>query len=437
MITRIVFFLLSLIVFAASAREYSSTGFFYPLKDESPDFSTCGRWLERYPPNGCYDFKDTTPQKNPLYHTGSDMMAPVGTPVYAIADGIIKIKSSNGWGIGTEGANNKALLIEHKTMGGIVFRAIYGHITTSKNAGDSVKAGDQIGAIGPWPNGNHLHFGILASGLSVPATDPNYMGRWLDARFGVKENNYYDNGLIDPIWFITHNAPDNYLSRAEVSQSSLRTPIPPTNPWFPQLCANSSPPDSRCLGEDVVAYIECLYENSDLCAPRVKDYSALKGGGSGSGTAYGGGGGGVYNLNQDFDIINPATGQEIVAGTKDLVPGQVVNLRVQLISEGGDVRNFVKPGKDKVETDYYVRFGGGNWVFIQRMYTKTSNLAAGTHTETVVYTIPRGVSEISFRVKVDATNEVNESNESDNWSRIETFSVYYRTGIHRILRTED
>lgn len=430
MIIRIVFFLLSLITFAASAREYASTGFFYPMKDESPEFSTCGRWLERHSPNGCYNFLDSSGNK--LYHTGSDMMADVGTSVYAIADGVVKIRSVNGWGIG-----NVALIIEHKTMTGVVFRVIYGHITTSKNVGNTVKAGAQIGAIGAWSNGSHLHFGVLAPSLTVPVTDANYMGRWKDSKFGIKENGYYDNGLIDPIWFITHNAPDNYISRAETNQSSLRKPIPPTNPWFPQLCANSSPPDSRCLGEDVVAYIECLYENSSLCAPAVKSYSALKGGGSGSGTAYGGGGGGSYNLNQDFDIMNSTTGQEIVAGTKDLVSGQVVNLKVQLISEGGDVRNFIKPGKDRVETDYYVRFGGGNWVFVQRKYTQTSNLAAGTHTETFAYTIPQGVSEISFRVKVDATNEVTESNESDNWSRIETFSVYYRTGIHRILRTED
>lgn len=426
MLIRIIFFLLSFIAFGASAREYTSTGFFYPMKDESPDFSTCGRWLERHSPNGCYNFLDSSGNK--LYHTGSDMMANVGTSVYAIADGVVRIKSSNGWGSG-----NVALIIEHKTMSGATFRAIYGHITTSKNTGDSVKAGNQIGAIGPWSNGSHLHFGILSSGLSVPATDPNYMGRWLDAKFGVKENNYYDNGLIDPVWFITHNAPDNYISRAEVSQGSLGYPILPTNPWFPQLCANTSPPDSRCRGEDVVAYTECIYENSNLCAPAIKSYSALRGGGSGSGTAYGGGGGGSYNLNQDTDIMDPATGVEWIAGKKTLKTGQAVNIRVQLQSEGGDVRNFIKPGKNTVETDFYVRLGSGNWVFVKRNYTQASNLATGTHTETFTYTIPQGVSEISFRVKVDATNEVTENNEGDNWSRIETFRVFNPAVFQTIL----
>ncbi len=363
-------------------------------------------------------------------------MASRETPVYAIADGVVKSPSLNGWGSG-----NVAMIIEHKRLNGDTktFRVIYGHMIAEKSEGSQVRTGDRIGKLGPYTCGtnthcDHLHFGVLAPGLtgSINGT----LGRYDDSKYGQQTNGYYDNGFVDPIWFITHNVPDNYISRAEVSQSSLRKPIPPTNPWFPQLCVNSSPPDSRCLGEDVVAYIECVYENSNLCAPQVKTYSALKGGGNGSGGA-GGDGGGSYNLNQDTDIMNATTGQEIVAGTKDLVPGQVVNIRVQLISEGGDVRNFIKPGKDKVETDYYVRFGGGNWVFVQRKYTQASNLAAGTHTETFAYTIPQGISEISFRVKVDATNEVTESNESDNWSRIETFSVYYRTGIHRLLRTED
>ncbi len=55
----------------------------------------------------------------------------------------------------------------------------------------------------------------------------------------------------------------------------------------------------------------------------------------------------------------------------------------------------------------------------------------------VQYTVPKSISNVSFKVKIDAEDEAYESNESDNWSRIETFSVYYRTGIHRILRTED
>lgn len=415
MFARIVFLLLVCFPLCVSAREYAPTGFYYPLKNESPNFSECGRWLERYSPNGCYDFKDG--QGNKLYHTGSDMLVPVGTPVYAIADGVVKIRSGSGWGNG-----NYALVIEHRTANGIgTFRAIYGHITTGKVVGNQVKVGEQIGSIGPWGNGNHLHFGLLFPGLSVPKPNPDYMGRWLDSKYGIQEQGYYDNGLIDPIWFITHNAPDNWLSRVDVDPNGLTT-IPVTNPWFPQLCGGS-PVDSRCNLSDVETYLSCVYENNSLCAPAVDSYSAVNGGGDGSGAGSGGGGGGSYNLNQDTDIMDPATGVEWIAGQKTLLPSQVVNIRVKLKSEGGDVRNYIQAGKDTIETDYYVRLDSGSWAFFRRQYTKVSSLGAGTHTETSSYTIPSGVSEISFRVKVDAENEVSETNEGDNWSRIETFRV--------------
>lgn len=416
MLTRLVFFFLLCLSTYASAREYASTGFYYPLKNESPDFSQCGRWLERYPPNGCYNFQDSF--GNPLYHTGSDMMASLNTPVYAIADGTIAYESSSGWGSG-----NVALLIEHKTMMGGTFRAMYGHIIAEKSIGSQVMAGERIGKIGAWSSGNHLHFGILRPGLSFPYNS-SYFGRWKDVSYGLVYNSqhpYYDNGLVDPIWFITHNAPDNWISRPLINQNNLSV-ITPTNPWFPQLCGGY-PIDSRCDPSDAVAYTECISEGSSLCTPSVKSYSAVNGGGIGSGENAGGGGGGSYNLNQDTDIIDPATGVEWIAGQKVLSPGQIVNIRVQLQSEGGDVQNYIQVGKDTIETDYYVRIGSGNWTFFKREYTQVSNLGSGTHTETSSYMIPQGISEISFRVNVDAENEVSETNESDNWSRIETFQV--------------
>lgn len=424
MLRRLFLCLLLCCVTSAFAREYSSTGFYYPLKNESPSFSQCGRWLERPDASGgCY------PEPG-VYHTGSDMMASVNTPVYAIADGEIVYQSSLGWGSG-----NSALLVEHRLYGGSDnFRAIYGHIIAEKSVGSSVKAGERIGRIGQYSGGNHLHFGIIMLNEDFPL-DPGSWGRWTDSKYGQlfsAQKPYYDNGLVDPIWFITHNAPDNWISRAEINPSDLPN-IPPTSPWFPQLCGGY-PIDSRCDVYDAVAYFECLNENSDLCTPGIDSYSAVNGGGNGSGNAGGGGGGGPYNLNQDTDIIDPATGVEWIAGQKYLTPGQVVNIRVQLQSEGGDVQNYIQAGKDTIETDYYVRIGFGNWTFFRREYTQVSNLGSGTHTETASYTIPVGISEISFRVKVDAEGEVSETNESDNWSRIETFGVLNPAAVKSIIQ---
>lgn len=137
-----------------------------------------------------------------------------------------------------------------------------------------------------------------------------------------------------------------------------------------------------------------------------------------------GGGSDKFNLKLDFDIMHSSTGQEIVAGTKKLLPDQVVNLRVKVQAKDGNTSSHMRPGKDTIEVDYYVRMGTGDWVFHVREYIQASNLSSGnSRAETVAYTVPHGISEISFKVKIDAEDEAYESNEGDNWSRIETFQV--------------
>ncbi len=254
------------------AEEFSSSGFYYPLKTDSPKFEKCGRWLERPSPNGCYPDNEAG-----VYHTGSDMMASYGSPVYAIADGVVALRSPNGWG-----KNNVALLIEHRTIEGEEFRAIYGHIVSNKQENQSVKSGEIIGTVGNWDGGDHLHFGVLSIGLDFPI-DSSHFGRWFDSKWGVATNNYYDNGLVDPIWFITHNAPNNWITREEINPNNLTYPISPTNPYFYSLCIAQSPFDPRCNTSNIVDYIECVNEGSTLCSPPTEDYSAISGGGGSSG----------------------------------------------------------------------------------------------------------------------------------------------------------
>src|SRR5688572_17238091 len=69
----------------------TSTGYFYPTGDASFPF-TCGTWLGRDSPNGCY-FTDK-------YHIGFDMMRNIGDSVYAISRGdvIYRDNSSGSWG---------------------------------------------------------------------------------------------------------------------------------------------------------------------------------------------------------------------------------------------------------------------------------------------------------------------------------------------------
>lgn len=144
------------------------------------------------------------------------------------------------------------------------------------------------------------------------------------------------------------------------------------------------------------------------------------------------------NVELDFDVLKPDTMQELYAGQNRLQRGQVVRLNAQLKAVYGSARNWMSPGKTTIETDFYVRVNDGSWAKIARTYTQATNLDQGeTHTEHVLYTIPQSAMTVSFYVKTDAEKELTETNEGDNVSRIETFSVYYRTGIHRILRTED
>lgn len=137
-----------------------------------------------------------------------------------------------------------------------------------------------------------------------------------------------------------------------------------------------------------------------------------------------GGGGSPFNLKLDFDIMDPATGVEWIAGQHVLKPGQVVNLKVQVKAENDNTMAHMRSGRDRIEVDYYVWTGSGGWTFLSRQYIQATNLpSGGTHTETVQYTVPSGVSTLSFKVKIDAEDEAYEANEGDNWSRVETFQV--------------
>lgn len=256
-------FLFSCCLIVAStvyAGEMTPTGFYYPLKNEHPQYSNCGKWLGRPSPNGCYNYSN--PEGNPVYHIGIDMMASQNAPVYAIADGHVVSVSLNGW---TSGSTiNVAIFVEHYLADGMTFTALYDHVKKdgARTTGE-VKAGDKIGEIGDWNgSGDHLHFGVITPGRLLPVNSGR-LGRWKDNLYGIKDDEYhlYDNGFIDPIWFISHNGPDNKNSRKD-------TPIPyvitSASPWFSEYCVKNID-TTRCGMDDVLIYIECVYEGS-ICA---------------------------------------------------------------------------------------------------------------------------------------------------------------------------
>jgi murein DD-endopeptidase MepM/ murein hydrolase activator NlpD len=143
-------------VYAVSPLEKTGTGFYFPTG--TSQLGSYAGWLA----SGCFGNRDYL-QNN--YHLGKDIAAEIGDVVYAISDGIVTNRSTNGWE-----STNIGIVIKHKLNDGTEFLAVYGHIISDLNVGNSVVAGAPFGTVGPHSNGSHLHFGIHP-GLSMPASN--------------------------------------------------------------------------------------------------------------------------------------------------------------------------------------------------------------------------------------------------------------------------
>lgn len=92
-------------------------------------------------------------------HTGIDLAAPSGTPVYATADGVV---SRADW----YSSYGLYISLEH----GASMQTRYAHLSRLAVAsGDSVKKGDLIGYVGSTgrSTGPHLHYEVRVEGLAV------------------------------------------------------------------------------------------------------------------------------------------------------------------------------------------------------------------------------------------------------------------------------
>lgn len=90
------------------------------------------------------------------YHTGVDFLASTGDPVHAVAAGTVVVAADNAGSYGTH------VIIKHADGK----YSLYAHFSSrSVNVGESVKAGEVIGAVGATGNvtGPHLHFEIRTS----------------------------------------------------------------------------------------------------------------------------------------------------------------------------------------------------------------------------------------------------------------------------------
>lgn len=100
-------------------------------------------------------------------HSGIDMTAPTGTPVYATGDGVVRVAGRNGEGFSGYGI---VALVDH----GYGFQTLYAHMQSVKvRVGQKVKRGEQIGTVGSsgMSSGTHLHYEVIQNGKKV---DPVY-----------------------------------------------------------------------------------------------------------------------------------------------------------------------------------------------------------------------------------------------------------------------
>ncbi|MDZ7292260.1 MAG: M23 family metallopeptidase [candidate division KSB1 bacterium] len=99
--------------------------------------------------------------RTPRAHTGVDFAAPVGTPVVASANGIVKE-------IGWHGGYGNCVAIEHKNH----FSTLYGHLSRyaeNLKKGAPVEQGQVIGYVGATglATGPHLHYTMYLNGKAI------------------------------------------------------------------------------------------------------------------------------------------------------------------------------------------------------------------------------------------------------------------------------
>ena len=103
-------------------------------------------------------------------HEGVDLLATIGQPVYAVADGVLTEQTDvssplagNSWGLTAVG-------------GAYYFYAHLSSFAPGLAKGSTVARGDVIGFVGdtgnPGPGNYHLHFEVHPAGPRTPAVDP-------------------------------------------------------------------------------------------------------------------------------------------------------------------------------------------------------------------------------------------------------------------------
>lgn len=120
--------------------------------------------LEEYEITSLFGYRVSPVSGETGIHTGLDMAAPYGTPIYAAADGTVV---DSAWD------NSYGYYIKLRHSDNTV--SIYAHCSTlCADAGDEVEAGDKIAEVGSTgaSTGNHLHFEVRKDNIRI---NPQYI----------------------------------------------------------------------------------------------------------------------------------------------------------------------------------------------------------------------------------------------------------------------
>ncbi|MBR22580.1 MAG: hypothetical protein CMF57_09115 [Leifsonia sp.] len=98
------------------------------------------------------------------YHRGVDLTPGIGTPIQAMADGVVTVATS-------DGTYGEYVVIEHLIDGQRV-ESLYAHMlsgSTAVQVGQQVKVGELVGLVGNTglSTGAHLHFEVRPDGVPV------------------------------------------------------------------------------------------------------------------------------------------------------------------------------------------------------------------------------------------------------------------------------
>ncbi|MDX2002195.1 MAG: M23 family metallopeptidase [Chitinophagales bacterium] len=107
-----------------------------------------------------YGFRIHPIYKTRKMHYGMDFNAPIGTPIFATGDGVVKEANFDSRGFGNH------VIVDH----GFGYETVYGHMSRiTVRPGQKVKRGDQLGLVGNTgtSTGPHVHYEVHKGGQPI------------------------------------------------------------------------------------------------------------------------------------------------------------------------------------------------------------------------------------------------------------------------------